>query len=160
MPTCTAIILRQANAKPIRVLEVDGPSYPRRTHPVQRGEGSYYLRTSNHPPCHDSWWLRVDDAPDLSRFKDWGDPCWELYQMLDGTVVIHSCRPSKRETIAGDLHGRWGSVIVLSSPTREAIRNGLRLARRLCLCSKRGVVINRRHLGGIAKIESNIPIRW
>lgn len=158
MPTCTAIIPRPADAPPIRVLEVDGPFY--RRHPVQRGEGSYYLATDNHPPCDDIG-LSAYYREDLSdRFKDFDKPYWELYQQLDGTVTIRACRPSAREIRAGDMHGRWGSVIILQAPTREAVRHGLRLARRLCRCSKNGVVLNRRHLGGIALIETNIPIRW
>jgi hypothetical protein len=158
MPTCTAIIPRPADAPPIRVLECDGPYY--RRHPVQRGEGCYYLATSNHPPC-DEIGLTAYYREDISgRFKDFDEPCWELYQRLDGTVTIHACRPSASEIRAGDMHGRWGSVIILRAPTREAIRNGLRIARRLCQCSRKGVVLTSRHLGGIALIETNIPVRW
>ena len=147
------IIPRPASIPPVRVLEIDGP---RRKH-VQRGEGFYYLATDNHPPITDFMQPGSEDH-DCQRFAAWWEPNWEIYQMNDGSVEIHACRPSKREVIDGDLHGEWGSVIRLARPSREAIRHGLRLARRLTRCRTDGVLVNHRHLSGIAAIETNIPV--
>ena len=119
MPTCTAIIPRPADAPPIRVLECDGPFF--RRHPVQRGEGCYYLATSNHPPCDEIGlkdWYRT---PETNILKDFDQPCWELYQRLDGTVTIHACRPSAREVRAGDLHGRWDSDPTCPYPAGDGL---------------------------------------
>lgn len=148
------IIPRPAFMQPVRILEVDGP---RRKH-VRRGEGYYYLATDNHPPITD--FMNPGSEPvDLNRFKDWSEPCWSIYQHQDGTVEITADRPSLDEAAEGDLHGHHGSSVILRRPTREAIRNGLRVARRLCRCSTDGIVLNRRQLNGIAKIETLIPIR-
>jgi hypothetical protein len=154
MTTTYPIIPRPSYMAPVRVLEVDGP---RRKY-VQRGEGSYYLATDNHPHITD--FMHPGTEPvDLNRFKDWSEPCWSIYQYHDGTVKITADRPSPDEAAEGDLHGQHGSSIILRSRTREAIRNGLRVARRLCRCSTDGIFLNRHHLNGIVEITTLIPIR-
>jgi hypothetical protein len=151
--TAYPIILSPSNIPPVRVLEVDGP----RRKFVQRGEGSYYLATDNHPPCDDLWCPGTGPV-DLTRYKDWSEPCWSIYQHNDGRIEITADRPSIEEVIEGDLHGSNGSSIILRVRTREAVRNGLRVARRLCRCSAEGIRLNRHQLNGIAEIESSIPI--
>jgi hypothetical protein len=158
MRTCTAIIPRPADAPPIRVLEVDGPFYRRR--PVQRGEGSYYLHTSNHPPCDDLT-LGRDEFVDWKIFKDWDEPCWEIYIYDCGSVQVHASRPTPEEAADGDLHGALGSEIRLRTrPDRRDLRNALRLSRMLCKCDPvRGLDVDQDDLVGITAIYSAIPVR-
>ena len=151
--TTYPIIPRPSNMPPVPVLEVDGPRHKL----VERGEGDYFLATDNHPPCKD-FWIPGAEPVDLTRFKDWSEPCWSIYQHHDGRIEITADRPSIEEAIEGDLHGSNGSSIILRVRTREAVRNGLRVARRLCRCSADGIRLNRHQLNGIAEIESSIPI--
>jgi hypothetical protein len=133
---------------------VDGP----RRKFVQRGEGQFYLKTDNQPPC-DEISLRAHNWSD-PRIKDWCEPFWSIYQNIDGSIEIHSCRPTTEEVIEGDLLGDLGSVIKIASPSRISMRNALRLARRLCQCDPdRGITLDDDdQLVGITSIESNIPV--
>ena len=157
MQTCTAIIPRPAHAKPIRVLEVDGPNYHKR--PVQRGEGSYYLHTSNYPPCDDLT-LYSGEPLDTTRFKTWGDPHWDLYLHLTGRYEVMACRPTDAEGREGDLVGELGSEIhIRIRPDRRDLKNALRLARRLCTCDPvKGITVEEDELVGITSIISDIPV--
>ena len=154
----TSLIIRNPSAPSPRVLEIDGP----RRRYTQRGEGSYYLSTSNTPPCDDVFlngFYQGEDPAD-PRLKEWGEPHWEIYQKNDGSVEVHACRPNESEIYEGDLPGALGSVIKLTSPTEWAVRNGLRLARRLLRADPEdGVVISYRELVGIITIESDLPVR-
>lgn len=149
-----ALIIRPASNPPIHVLEVDGP---RRSGRLQRGEGSYYLSTCNHPICDP---IGHYDIPPDSRLKDWCQPSWEIYQLHDGTIKIHACRPTHQEAMRGDLHGRWGSVITIrQGPTRLSLRYGLRLARVLCKCiPTEGIFLSDYWRLFVAEIETDIPI--
>lgn len=150
------LIIRPKSNPPVRVLEVDGPRFPG---PVQRGEGSYYLSTDNHPICDP--YLRCDVALD-SRLKDWNSPWWEIYQHNDGSITIHACRPTHQETMRGDLHGRWGSIITIRPhPRKSTLKQGLRLARLLCKClplESQALYLSRHWEVFISKIETDIPI--
>lgn len=163
MPNCTAIVPRLPDAPPIRVLEVDGPSYPKRTRPVERGEGCYYLSTSNHPPVDElrDRNLCWEAFRDRDRYKDWDEPCWDIYLYLNGRMEVTASRPTTEECIEGDLHGELGSMIHLRPrPGRRDLRNALRLARMLCKCDPiTGIDVFMDELVGIALIESNIPVR-
>ena len=126
----TALIIRPVTAPPIHVLECDGI----RRRYVQRGEGSYYLATDNHPLCNDIDGRLWDGL--RSHLRDWDQPHWELIQNHDGTVEIHACRPTLQEAMRGDLFGQWGSVIHLGKqPTSEQLRIGLHIARKLVKCN-------------------------
>jgi len=153
----TALILRPADSPKLWVLEVDGP---RRKY-VQRDEGYYYLNTNNHPMVDHltrNMELAGHDVTD-SRFKDWCEPCWEIYQMHDGRIEVHACRPSAEEAMEGDLNGELGSIIKIVWPCRPVLRNALRLARRLCKADPRvGILVSERDLVGIVVIETNIPV--
>lgn len=148
----STIIIRPSHMPPVRVLEVDGP----RGRFVERGEGSYYLATNNHPVC-DPISSFDGYAPD-SRLKDWDRPFWEIYQLNDGAVQVHACRPSIQEAMRGDLHGAWGSIITPKSH-RRAMRIALRIARRLCTCNPmEGIRVDWRELAHLWRIESDIPV--
>ena len=149
----TTLIVRPPDCKLVRVLEADGP----RIKGVQRGEGCYYLETSNAPRC-DAISLV---APESDFFlKDWGDPHWEIYQMNDGIVHMHACRPTEAEVIAGETLGDLGSVIVLRVIYRHSIADARWLARKLCNCDPvKGITIHPLVLTGIARIETDIPIQ-
>lgn len=150
----SSIILRDPAAPPIHVLELDGP----RQKYVQRGEGAYYLETSNLPVLISPLSLG-EPATDDPRLTDWESPHWEIYQMHDGGIEIHACRPTESEIHEGDLHGALGSVIKVSWPCRPILRNALRLARRLMKADPMvGISVTRRHLVGIVVIETDIPV--
>lgn len=153
----TSIIIRPSNSKPIRVLEVDGP---RRKY-VQRGEGSYYLNTNNHPLVN-----QLSQNMEMAghnvydpRFKDWSSPNWDIYQMADGSIEIHANRPSYQESMRGDLHGKWGTIIVLRNSSRWAIKNGLWMARLFLRCiPTEGIKVRDIHLLWFREIHTDIPI--
>lgn len=153
----TALIIRPAESPKIWVLEVDGP----RQKYVQRGEGYYYLATDNQPLC-DICTQYEEFAGELTldpRLCEWGDPHWEIYQMHDGRIEVHACRPTMDEAADGDLHGALGSVIKITWPCRPILRNALRLARRLCKADpSEGILVSERDLVGIVVIETNIPV--
>lgn len=147
-----SIIVRPCDSPPVRVLEVDGP--PRKY--VQRGEGAYYLHTSNWPICGTFPGER-HSAPD-ARLKDWDRPYWEVYQHNDGSIEIASCRPTIQEVIRGDLHGKWGSLIY-PKPNRTGFRIALRIARRLCQCNPmEGITIQWYEAAHLWRIETDLPV--
>lgn len=151
----TSLILRPKDAPKIHVLEVDGP---RDRQTERRSQGRYRIATDNHPIID-----RIGhyDMPPDSRLKDWDQPSWEIYQLHDGSVEIHACRPTHQETMRGDLHGRWGSVIHLrKSPNRQNIRVALQLARILCRCIPTiGFTINPTVMFDVEWIETEIPVK-
>jgi hypothetical protein len=157
---CTALIPRNPKYPPIHVLECDGPRYSRLTHPVQRGEGNYYLTTSNGPPCDEiisrSMWIESYRG----KWKDWGTPCWDLYLYTDGRVEVTASRPTEDEAADGDLLGELGSIIRLCQrPGRLEIRNALRIARKLCNCdADDGIYVTRAEILGIAAIETVLNV--
>ena len=150
----TALIIRPSTAPKIWVLEVDGPRHKY----VQRGEGSYYLETSNWPSC-DELELRASDGR-RGRLRDWDQPYWEIYQQNDGNIDVHACRPTTQEVMRGDLHGRWGSVIHLGkNPTRKQLRYALGLARILGRCIPTvGIVINPAMMLFFESIDTELPV--
>lgn len=150
----TALIIRPADAPSIHVLECDGP---RRKYAPTRG--NYRLATDNQPPSDYSSWNA--GYPLDPRLKDWGEPHWEVYQLHDGSVEIHACRPTNQEALRGDLHGRWGSVIHLGrNPSRDQLRLGLQLARLLCKCLPTiGFCVSPNVMFHIQRIETNIPVK-
>jgi hypothetical protein len=150
--TTTALILRPADSPKLWVLEVDGP----RRRFTQRGEGSYYLATCNHPICDPISSLH-DYGPD-ERLKDWDRPYWEIYQHLDGNIEVTANRPTIQETMRGDLHGRWGSSI-FPKPNRTSMRIALRIARRLARCNPmEGITIQWYEASHLERIETDIPV--
>jgi hypothetical protein len=153
----TALIIRPAVAPKIYVLECDGP---RQKHHV-RGEGFYRLSTDNHQRCNQTFYPQ-DDQPYDHALRDWDEPHWEIYQNHDGSIEVHSCRPTVQEVTRGDLHGSLGSVIRIAWPCRPFLRNALRLARRLCKADPiYGCIMAEKDLIGIVAIESAIPVyKW
>ena len=150
----TALIIRPADSPQIHVLEVDGL----RRRYVQRGEGSYYLSTNNHPSCDELELLASDGR--RGCLKAWDQHYWEIYQKNDGSVEVHACRPTLQETIRGDLHGRWSSTITLGTVGRWPLRSALRIARMLATCNPiHGIQLAEPfEVRGIAKIETEIPV--
>jgi hypothetical protein len=151
----TALILRDPKTPPVHVLEEDGTTWKHRL----RYAGSYYLTTSNSPSCDD--FELKDSNGRRGCLRDWCQPHWEIYQMPDGDVKVHACRPTYQEVIRGELFGRWGSVINLGKqPTRESLRLALHLARLLCRCiPTEGISIAWDSLLFFGPIETEIPIR-
>jgi hypothetical protein len=149
----TALIIRPPDAKPVRVLEVDGPRHG--THPDDR---LYYrLSTSNHPPA--DWLASGFYAEPPLYLHDWNDPYWEIYQHADGSVHVHACRPTLDETIEGDLHGSLGSVIKLRFVNRSSLKKALRIARMLCSCAPEiGIELLESEVVGLAEIETDLPL--
>jgi hypothetical protein len=152
----TALILRPKSAPPIRVLEVDGP---RRKH-YERGEGSYYLATDNQPRIVglDCIHIGREPDPDPALNQSWGEPHWAIYQRHDGTMEVHSCRPNFREIMAGDLHGKLGSVIRLRVKNKPTLRNALHVARTLLHCAPRKPVLFPEWVTLALEIESPVPV--
>jgi hypothetical protein len=151
----TAIIPRDPTTPSPRVLEIDGPRFRH----LRRSERPYCLSTDNQPclPVSDLSVFETELDPRLC--EDFGEAHWEIHQHNDGRIEIHACRPTDDEIIEGDFHGALGSVIKLTSPTRWALRNGLRLARRLLRADpKQGVVITARELIGIITVQGVIPV--
>ncbi len=150
----TALILRPPDAPKIWVLEVDGPRHQHRL----RETGYYRLATNNQPPCDFTSWNA--GYPLDPRLKDWGEPHWEVYQLHDGSVEIHACRPTHQEMLRGDLHGRWGAVIRLgNNPKRRAIRRALQIARVCCRCIPTlGFAVPGATVLDFDSIETEIPI--
>lgn len=150
----TALILRPKDAPKIHVLEVDGP---RRRYATAASCLCDHIQTDNYPICTD--WPWATPQPDC-RLKDWSEPHWKIFQYKDGSVEIHAHRPTHQETMRGDLHGRWGSVIHLGvKPRRIDIRIGLQLARVLCRCIPTiGFSIPIRVALQVDYIETDIPI--
>lgn len=148
----TALVLRDKTTPPVRVLEVDGPRFKG---PVQRGEGQYYLATDNQPQCEPN-----NQNEYLPHLAEWGDPYWEIYLYQSGWVNITANRPTDSEIGDGDMHGSLGSTIIIDKPDRTAIRNGLRIARRLAKCPADGCVLNWRDLTGIREIQTDLDVRW
>jgi len=152
----TALILRPDDKPQPWVLEVDGP---RRKY-VQRGEGSYYLGTTNHPDCFNLQ-HRFDDGRRGGVLTAWDQPYWEIYQQYDGRIEVHACRPTIQEVRRGDMHGYWGSVIKLGiRPRRGVLRVALQLARVLAKCLPTvGFTIEPSVVYQILRIETLIPVR-
>ena len=117
----------------------------------------YERGTNNHPE------LGVTHLGSDARFrpelKAWNEPSWEIYRFPGGHVVVAANRPSKKEVIAGELNGRWGSYISLAQVSRPALRNALRIARGLCVVpTRRTLLVPRDSLIGIAEICTDLNI--
>ncbi len=113
----------------------------------------YKFHTSNSPSLDP---LEKEVPPHL---KDWGEPCWEIYVMENGSVEVAACRPTGKEIGEGDLHGVWGSIIHLDVINRSSMKNALWLARKLCTCDPvNGILIPPHRVKGIRELITNIPV--
>jgi hypothetical protein len=152
----TAIIPRPPEKPPIRVLECDGPRHKH----FNLGEGYYYLATDNQPRIVglDCIHIGRDPDPDPALNQSWDEPHWEIYQLHEGTIEVHACRPSFREIMDGDLHGRIGSVIRLRVNNKPTMRNALHVARTLLHCDPRKPVLFPEWVTLALDIEAPVPI--